>query len=235
MDQPLSAQPTQYVPPYSPGGWGGQPSAYGYAPSPQATWIEPSYPPPAHPASSQPAPAAARRRRRWPWYVLLVLVVLGLLLSGSWILILRPAIHQSVDGEIRQGLQQAVDQIPPVAEAAPAGVPFPVTEDNVNQYIAQNLSQLAPITDMHVALQPDVMVVTFQAYGFESTVRFGLAVEGGRLTAQNVAVSGLLSWVESSAELAPRLNDALGQVSGKLGRSLSSATIDDGQVVFVFA
>jgi hypothetical protein len=233
---PSSAQPpTQYVPPaYSPGGWAAPQNAY--PPPPQETWadlpagqIAPYVPSPAA------QPSTTRRRRRWPWYLLLFLVIFGLVISASWVLLLRPAIHQSVDGQIRQGLQQAVDQIPPLAREAPAGLPFPVTQDQINNYLAQNVSQLAPITDMHITLQSDVMVVNFQAYGFGSTVRLGLAVRGGTLVAQQVDVSGLLWWVESADDLTARFDEALSQVPGKLGRQVASVAIDDGEIQFIFA
>ena len=233
---PSPAQPpTQYVPPeYSPGGWAAPQN--NYSPPSQATWADQppvQFSPAASPSAARSA--SARRRRRWPWYLLLFLVIFGLVASGSWLLLLRPAIHQSVDGQISQGLQQAVDQIPPLARAAPPGIPFPVTEGQINDYLAQNVSQLAPITNMQVTLQPGVMIVTFQAYGFGSTVRLGLAVTGGTLVAQQVDVSGLLGWVESADDLTARFDEALSQVPGKLGRPLASVTIDDGVIQLSFA
>ncbi len=241
MDATLLAQPpspaqtpTQYVPPeYNPGGWAAPQS--GYSPPLQATWAD--QPPVQFSPAAVPAARSspARRRRRWPWYLLLFLVIFGLVISGSWVLLLRPAIHQSVDAQIRQGLQQAVDQIPPAARDAPPGFPFPVTEGQINDYLAQNVNQLAPITNMQVSLQPGVMIVTFQAYGFGSTVRLGLAVQGGTLVAQQVDVSGLLWWVESADDLTARFDEALSQVPGKLGRPVASVAIDDGVMQFSFA
>jgi hypothetical protein len=235
--QPYSAAPTQYVPPQnSPGnGWATPPG--NYAPPPQATWADaplvhqsPALPPP----TAQPAPGR-QRRRRWPWYLLLFLMIFGLVVSASWIFLLRPAVHRSVDGQIRQGLQQAVNQIPLLPPNVPSGVPFPVTDEQINDYLAQNVSQLAPITDMHVSLQPDVMVVTFQAYGFGSTIDLGLAVKDGTLVAQNVSVSGLLWWVESADDLTARFDEALGQIPDKLGHQVSAVSIQDGEIDFTFA
>jgi hypothetical protein len=232
--------PTQYVPPaYSPGAGWAAPQA-SYALPPQATWADvPLAPqsPAVFPAGARPL-SATRRRRRWPWYLLLFLVIFGLVAAGSWILLLRPAVHQSVDGEIRQGLQQAVDQIPTVPQELAPGVPLQgiqVTDAQINAYLAQNISQLAPITDMHISLQPDTMVVTFQAYGFGSTVRLGLAVEGGTLVAQNVNVSGLLWWVESNDDLTARFDEALSQVPGKMGRRVAAVSIGDSVMQFTFA
>ncbi len=203
-------------------------------------WVTPPggsrYNPPSAPQhTSAPAPAK-RRRRRWPLNLLLFVLILAVLVAGAWVFFLRPAVHQSVDGEIRQGLQSAVGQIPVgVAQAASANVPFPIAEDQINSYLGEHTAALAPITNMNVVLQPGVMVITFQAYGFGSTVRLGLQAEGGKLVANNVEVSGLLWWVESAAELTPRLNEALSQASSNLGRQISSVSIDDGVIHLVFA
>jgi hypothetical protein len=88
---------------------------------------------------------------------------------------------------------------------------------------------------MHIALQPGVMVATFQAYGFGSTVHLELAVDNGTLVAKNVDVSGLLWWVESASDLTTRFDEALGQVPGKMGRQLDSVSISDGLMQFNFA
>lgn len=235
--QPYSSAPTQYVPPQNgPGnGWAAPPG--NYAPPPQATWADvpmthqsPALPPP----TVQPV-SVGKRRRRWPWYLLLFLIIFTLVVSASWIFLLRPAVHQSVDGQIRQGLQQAVDQIPTLPPTVPTDRAFPITDEQINDYLSQNVSQLAPITDMHVALQPGVMVVTFQAYGFGSTINLGLAVKGGTLVAQSVSVSGLLWWVETNDDLTTRFDDALGQIPDKLGHQLSAVSIKDGEIDFTFA
>ncbi len=218
----------------TPAGWQGWTPQPGYGtPSLAPTgWRTP--PPDAEPMN--PPARRAKRRRRWPWYFLLFLLIFGVVSAGGWIFFLRPAIHQSVDGEIQQGLQQAVDQIPfDAARAAPSGYPLPIPEDQMNSYLSNNSAALAPITSMKISLQQGVMVVTFQAYGFESTVRLGLAVQDGKLIAQNVQVSGLLWWVENAQELTPRLNNALSQVSTNLGHDLASVTIEEGVLTLKFA
>jgi len=206
-------------------------------------WTERGWQPPPEsrynglsPTQSASAAVPSKRRRRWPLNLLLFVVIFALLLTAGWILILRPAVHQSVDGEVRQGLQEAIGQIPVnLAQRAQAGVPVPIAEDQINSYISQHTAVLAPITDMNVVLQLGVMVITFQAYGFGSTVRLGLQAQGGKLVATNVEVSGLLWWVESAAELTQRLDDALSQASNNLGRPISSVEIDDGVMQLVFA
>lgn len=211
-------------------GWTPQPD-YGYAsPSPGGGQTPPGAARTALPAQR------AKRRRRWPWYFLVFLLIFGLVAAGGWIFLLRPAVHQSVDGEVQQGLQRAVGQIPfDAARSAPSRYVLPIPEDQMNSYLNQNSSALAPITSMQVSLQPGVMIVTFQAYGFGSTVRLGLAVQNGKLIAQNVQVSGLLWWVENAQELTPRLNDALAQVSTNLGHTLASVAIDEGVLHLTFA
>src|SRR5579859_334491 len=213
-----------------------------YTRLPEESWAGPSSaqpigssPSPQWPAASARLPSARKRRRRWPWYLLLTLVVLGVVLSGRGLLLVRPVVHRAVDDQIRQGLQRAIEDIPPLAAIAPAGVPFPVTEKSLNTYIAQHTDQLTPITNMHVSLQPEALVITFQTYGFGSTIRLGLSVVAGHLVVQNVEVSGLLWWVESPSELTPRLNQALSQIPGKLRRAISSIRIADGVMLLLFA
>lgn len=213
-------------------GWTPQPN-YGAASLAPTGWRTP---PPGAAAPAAASTRRAKRRRRWPWYFLLFLLIFGVVAAGGWILFLRPAVHQSVDGEIQQGLQRAVGQIPfDAARAAPSGYILPIPEDQMNTYLSQNSAALAPITSMQISLQPGVMVVTFQAYGFGSTVSLGLAVQDGKLIAQNVQVSGLLSWVETPQELTPRLNEALVQVTTNLGHQLGSVTIDEGVLKLTFA
>lgn len=213
-------------------GWTPQPD-YGAASLAPTGWRTPP------PSASGPSAASrprARRRRRWPWYFLLFLLIFGVVAAGGWIFFLRSAVHQSVDGEIQQGLQRAVGQIPfDAARAAPSGYMLPIPEDQMNNYLNQNSAALAPITSMQISLQPGVMIVTFQAYGFGSTIRLGLAVQDGKLIAQNVQVDGLLWWVENAQELTPRLDDALGQVSTNLGHALESVTIEEGVLTLTFA
>ena len=216
------------------GGQGWTPySGYGGASLAPTGWRTP---PPSAAAPMTPPARRAKRKRRWPWYFLLFLLIFGVIAAGGWIFFLRPEVHQSVDGEIQQGLQRAVGQIPfDVARAAPSGYMQHITEDEMNNYLNQNSAALAPITSMQISLQPGVMIVTFQAYGFGSTIHLGLAVQDGKLIAQNVQVDGLLWWVENAQELTPRLDDALGQVTTNLGHQLSSVSIEEGVLTLTFA
>ncbi len=266
--QPLPpSQPPQYAPPaqspgagwvgqsgpgYSPpaqspgAGWPGQ-SGPGYSPSAQNAWTESPASQPsrsAPPVFAQPAapaqPVAARkRRRRWPWILLLTVVILALVLSVSWIVLIRPAIHQQVDAQINTGLKQAISQIPSVVSLVPQGISIPtipVTEDRINSFIAQNADRLKPVTNLHVSLKPNVITLTFQAYGFSMSVNMGLTVDSnGNPVAQNVGDSGLLSWVESPEELTQTLNNNFKSVPGQIGRSFQSIAIQDGVIQFTFA
>jgi hypothetical protein len=210
--------------------WARQGPISPYPPPSAPTWNSGSTPPPVRQTTFP-----KKKRRRWPWYLLLTLVLLVGALAGTWLLFLRPIIHQDAETQIQRGLQAGVDQVPvSLAQDAPPGVPFLITEDQVNSYLNDQLSNLAPITDMHVSLQPGVMVVTLKTFGFGSTVRLGIALDGGRLVAQNVDVSGLLWWVEKGSELTPLLNNSLHQVQTRLGRPILSVNIEDGQIVVIF-
>lgn len=176
------------------------------------------------------APTARRRMPRWQ-RILLILVAILLVLTGVWILIARPLIHNSVDSQVRDGLQSAVDQVPFLT---PDKSQYMVQQSDIDNYIALNSSQLSPLTDLQVSLQPNLIVATFKTFGLSSTVQLSLDVTGGVLAATNVSVSGLLSWVESADELTQRLNDALSQVGGKLGGRFQSVQVTSGLITFNF-
>jgi hypothetical protein len=187
--------------------------------------------PPQAPPAWQ-TPQKPKKRRRWPWYLLLTLLILVGVLGASWIFFLRPILHQDAETQIQRGLQAGVAQVPvDAAQIAPPGVPFPITADQMNTYLDRQLANLAPISAIQVTLQPGVMIVNLTTFGFGSTVRLGLALDGGRLVAQNVSVSGLLGFVENGSELTPLLNDALRQVQDRLGRPIVSVAIQFNQDV----
>lgn len=110
-----------------------------------------------------------------------------------------------------------------------------VTTQSVDMYLSQHTDQLTPLTEVRVSIQPEVVVITFQTFGFGSTVRLGLSVVAHHLVVQHVEVSGLLWWVESAEELAPRLNQALSQVPGKLKQTPASIRITAGEIQLFFA
>lgn len=230
--QAVSAPLTPPLPPtMAPDPWARQGPISPYPPRSAPSWDGAAYLPP---YARQTVPPT-KKRRRWPWYLLLTLVILVGALAASWVLFLRPILHQDAETQIQRGLQAGVDQVPvSVAQNAPAGVPFLMTEDQVNTYLASQLSNLAPISEIHVTLQPGVMVINLTTFGFGSTVQMGLGLDGGNLVAQNVQVSGLLGWVENGSELTPLLNHALHQVQDRLGRPISAITVQDGAIAAVF-
>lgn len=246
--QPLASQPTQYAPPPVGATWIGGPSGAGYpAPPPPPPWApQPWTPQPAAPPGFTPqgagtsAPSGQQRRLpRWQRALLIVAAIL-LVLVGVWIIIARPIIHQNVDSQVQQGLQSGVDQIFPL----PPGIDVtqvhyyqddqPDGTEGINTYIAKNSAQFSPLTDLHVSIQPNLIIATFRTFGFSSTIQFDMYVSGGALVAKDVSVSGLLSWVESADELTPRLNDALGQINGRLGRQFTSVQITNGKITLNF-
>ncbi len=218
--------------------WGEQPSPTGGYALPLESETPLRVSPRRSPGGGKPVISAQLkpRRRRWrlPALLLLTLLLVGGIVSGSWLFWLRPIVHHAVEQQIRQGLQRAIEDLPKVPTATPPGVPVPLTEATLNHYISQHADQLSPITDMHVSLQPGIMVISFQTFGFGSTIRLGLGVVKGQPVVQNVEVSGLLWWVESATELTPPLDTALSQVPGKVGRSLASVRIEQGTVQLEF-
>ena len=168
---------------------------------------------------------------RWQRNLLILIAVL-LVLTGAWIFVARPLIHQSVDSQIESGLQSAVDQVPFLPLDKPQ---YTLLQGEIDNYIALNSSQLSPVTDLQISLQANLIVATFKTFGVGSTVQFNIGVASGKAIATDVSVSGLISLVESADELTARLDDALGQLNGKVERQFVSVQIMPGELVFNLA
>jgi hypothetical protein len=159
------------------------------------------------------------QHKRWPWYLLLTLVLLGLMGSGAWALLVRPRLQQSIEAPLQHSFQLLVSLVPVARDVRP-GLPFLISQDQINASLQPHTRELAPLMHLQVSFHSGVVEGSFTAYGLGNTVQFGLGIQGGKLVAQQVKGSGLLSWVEAESDLTHLVEELCSQLNGKVGRPL---------------
>jgi hypothetical protein len=212
-DAPYGFAPTMAAPTpaaYTPPGAANQAHAYEAAPS-----IWPGAGSPGQQAGARPATNTKRNPWRAPIILLVVLCVLLAATLGAWALILRPAVHSTVDTQLRSALDSAIEQ------AAPSGVPLPpntpltitIPASALNANISSELGSV-PVQNVQVHFRGSGYVrAGYTFLGRDGTITTQLVpLADGRVQAQNTSVTGLLKAVESADEMSAAFNEALGRL-----------------------
>ncbi len=170
---------------------------------------------PANAVSSYPATRPKRRRNRAGCVVgcLTVLVLLLLVVGAGWLFLLRPYLHNIAQTQLDQAMTSGVQQIPTTTVALPPGK-LAVEENTINNLIVLNLAPSDPIKNPSTQIAPDGIHISFQVYGFGSTVSAKPALQNGRLVATNVA-----------DELTPLLNQRLSDAQNRLRHSIQNVQL----------
>jgi len=181
---------------------------------------------PANAVSSYPATRPKRRRNRAGCVVgcLTVLVLLLLVVGAGWLFLLRPYLHNIAQTQLDQAMTSGVQQIPTTTVALPPGK-LAVEENTINNLIVLNLAPSDPIKNPSTQIAPDGIHISFQVYGFGSTVSAKPALQNGRLVATNVAVNGPIGLIMSPDELTPLLNQRLSDAQNRLRHSIQNVQL----------
>lgn len=204
-DVPAMGMPPRYGPPGAVGAWPGA----------------------AAPAAPQTKPHANGRRIAIITGAVLTALVIGLL--GAWALIIQPALHHTVDTQLRNALSTAVSEVP---RNAAAGT-YAIGAGEVNAALQQLLPADAPIKNLQAQFSNGAIVFTYSFLGGKGSVTTQPYVNGGHLQAQGTTVNGLLSLFESGDQVQNAFNDALNGIpeQGKI----SSFTIRGNDIVLAVA
>lgn len=176
------------------------------------------------------APPAARRSR---WRVLIALLVtLCVLLAaglGAWALVLRPALHAAVDGQLQRALDTAIEQATPAAANIPPGTRLSITISaaDVNSDINSELGDV-PVKNVQVHFRAGGYIITrYTLLGRDGGIVTQLVpLADGRVEAVNTTVTGPLKLVESSDEMTSTFDEALGRLPAQFQVSQITATND---------
>ncbi len=176
-------------------------------------------------------PDTTPRRRRTGCIVgcLSILVLLLLVVGAGWIFLLRPYLHTLAQDQLDRAMTSGVNQIPVTAALLPPG-PLTIGENSINNLIVLNLAPSDPIKKPSTQITSDGILISFQTYGFSSSISAKPALQKGRLVATNVKVDGPISLIMTPAELTPLLNQHLSDAQNRLKHPLESVQLKNHEM-----
>lgn len=175
----------------------------------------PAWPGPGQPSGGVAAqPAAQRSRWRIPIVLLVTLCVLLAATLGAWALVIRPAVHAAVDGQLQRALDTAIEQAAPASASIPPGTRLSITISaaDVNADINSELGDV-PVKNVQVHFHDGGYINTsYSLLGSGAIVTQLVPLANGRVEAVNTDVTGPLTLVESSDEMTRTFDEALGRL-----------------------
>jgi hypothetical protein len=164
-----------------------------------------------------------------------VILILACVCAGAWGLMIRPALHNQVDGSIRnqmnflagQANAALIDAIPRI-QANNGNFVGSVAASTLNEQIAA--SPQSSVSNTHVSFANGQITITFDSSGQQNNITTTLGTASGHLVARGTTVTGLLALVESGPELESAINDALSKLppnAQSANPQFSSVTLAD--------
>lgn len=153
---------------------------------------DPRFSPPATPTppSPQPPPAPARPGGPPGWLLglLAVLVIGGIAAMLAWPLVIQPRISDVASERLTHAVKTEVERADPPAELASGQVSF--TEEEFNDYLADNADRFDPIEAPRVEIDPDGLRLSFSLYRLDGTITGMVGVADGRIVVTEVDTDG---------------------------------------------
>ena len=166
-----------------------------------------------------------------------VILILVCVCAGAWGLVIRPSLHNQVDGSIRAQMDNLADQAnAALIEAIPKiqanGGSFvgSVAASTLNQQIAASASSQSPVSNTHVSFADGQLKITFDSNNQQNSITTTLGTASGHLVARGTTVTGLIALVESGPELESSINGALSRLppnAQSANPQFSSVTLAD--------
>ena len=163
----------------------------------------------AAPVATETKPRADRKRVAIICGAVLAALIIGLL--SAWFVIIQPALHRTVDTQLRNALTSVVSDVP----SNLPGAQYKVTIGEVNSTLSQLLPADAPIKNLQAHTSGSEIVFTYSFFGGSGSVITQPYVSEGHLQVEGTKVNGWLSLVESGDQTQSALNDALNTLPQK--------------------
>ncbi|MEO7019981.1 MAG: zinc ribbon domain-containing protein [Ktedonobacteraceae bacterium] len=170
--------------------------------------------------------AAPKRRRKWPLRVTLVLLILLVVLAGSWFLGVRPYLNNLAKTQITQAISDAQSQIVLVQPLLPTGSStIPLSEKDINNYLSTHTSD--QLQHMQVTVTPAGLRMDFTVDGLGCTLIVVPIAVNGTIQVTQVQTQGALGLVLSGDELTSILNTSLPNVVQQMNRTIDKVTLQN--------
>jgi zinc-ribbon domain len=183
--------------------------------------------------SSPPLPTRHKNRLVQVLLILVIaLLVIMLVLVAGWFLALRPVLHGLAQSQLDGVLTSAVNQITPAEMALiPSGrASVPLTEADMNNFIASNTNSSDPVQQIHMTITPTVLRLDLQTFGITSTIIGVPQAVNGQVVITNVTVQGIASLLLSPEELTATLNAHLHDAGVNLHRTVTGVLLKNHEM-----
>jgi hypothetical protein len=135
------------------------------------------------------------------------------MMACGWAAVLRPALHRSLDQQLRSGLAAQVDKIP-VIPVGYAPITQTITDAEFNQQARAGNPQndQGDMKDIRIHFLPGEVTMTYLLWGSPGKISTHIVAIRGRLLVQNTKVEGSLAQIETGDELEDALNSSLARL-----------------------
>jgi type II secretory pathway component PulM len=149
-----------------------------------------------------------------------VILILACVCAGAWGLVIRPALHKSVDESIRKQMNALADQASaklvadgiPLAQANGGNFVGQVDASTLNDSINSSASAQSPVSNTRVSFADGQIKIAFDSNNQQNSITTTLGTASGHLVARGTTVTGLIALIESGPELESAINDALSRL-----------------------
>ena len=167
-----------------------------------------------------------------------VILILACVCAGAWGLVIRPSLHNQVDGSMRTQMNALADQASAAliaGDSADSGQWRQLCWLGRRQYAQRRRSPQArraqsPVSNTHVSFADGQLKITFDSNNQQNSITTTLGTASGHLVARGTTVTGLIALIESGPELESSINDALSRLppnAQSANPQFSSVTLAD--------
>lgn len=156
-----------------------------------------------------------------------LLLILAVLAALIWT-VSQPLVSDRVSEELNRGIATQVAAIDsPRLQSAGR---LTVTEEEINREVASNESSFDPVENVQVRIVPEEVRVTFDLYGSSSTLRGGLAAEGGRVVVVDPTLSGVAGRVMDVDDVVSVFEEQLANLMDLSELTPTAVDLNEGEV-----
>ena len=189
------------------------------------------------------AVAAARRYERgtgpgrsvMAWMVVLLLVVIAVIALAAFFStsVVKPYVGRTVNSNLQGQIGGSVPKVTPStsASADPNANQLVITQQEINDRIAQNAGSFGPLSSVSVEIDQGEMVVDFSAYGMSGKYKGHVEMQNGQPVVTGGHITGMLGWFVPTDQVESAFNREIASAVSQAGVQVSSVDLRPGEMV----